>query len=130
MTSPFECVNINEPSGENLEEVGVYYIEVPPVPIQNTVVKLNCAENTWRAAAWEDRSSPTLQNTLSGVFFFLFFRGQLPGKIRTRPANQIKDLGRVPRNLVTRFARNMVVADTLEYTFECTLFFVLSLKNK
>ena len=70
MTSPFLCVNINEPSGENLEAVGVYYIEVPPVPIPNTVVKLNCAENTWRAAAWEDRSSPTLQNTLSGVFFF------------------------------------------------------------
>ena len=40
--------------------VGVYTIEVPPVPIPNTVVKLNCAENTWRAAAWEDRSSPTL----------------------------------------------------------------------
>ena len=40
-------------------KVGVYNIEVPPVPIPNTVVKLNRAENTWRVAAWEDRSSPT-----------------------------------------------------------------------
>ena len=38
--------------------VGVYNIEVPPVPIPNTVVKLNRAENTWWAAAREDRSSP------------------------------------------------------------------------
>ena len=39
--------------------VGVYYAEGPPVPIPNTVVKLTRAENTWRAAAWEDRSMPT-----------------------------------------------------------------------
>ena len=39
--------------------VGVYNIEVPPVPIPNTVVKLNCAENTWRAAAREDKATPT-----------------------------------------------------------------------
>ena len=39
--------------------VGVYNIEVPPVPIPNTVVKLNRAENTWWVAAREDRSSPT-----------------------------------------------------------------------
>ncbi len=49
--------------------VGVYNIEVPPVPIPNTVVKLNRAENTWRVAAWEDRSSPT--------FFFI---GEYPGE--------------------------------------------------
>ena len=41
------------------KEVGVHYDEVPPVPIPNTAVKLICAENTWREAAWEDRSSPT-----------------------------------------------------------------------
>ena len=35
--------------------VGVYYNEGPPVPIPNTVVKLIRAENTWRAAAWENR---------------------------------------------------------------------------
>ena len=39
--------------------VGVYSIEVPPVPIPNTVVKLIRAENTWREAAWKDRSVPT-----------------------------------------------------------------------
>ena len=41
------------------KRVGVYYDEVPPVPIPNTVVKLICAEDTWREAAWENRSSPT-----------------------------------------------------------------------
>ena len=41
------------------KKVGVHYDEVPPVPIPNTAVKLTCAENTWREAAWEDRSSPT-----------------------------------------------------------------------
>ena len=35
--------------------VGVYYNEGPPVPIPNTVVKLICAEDTWRVAAWENR---------------------------------------------------------------------------
>ena len=39
--------------------VGVYYEEGPPVPIPNTVVKLFCAENTWREAARENRSMPT-----------------------------------------------------------------------
>ena len=35
--------------------VGVDGGEGPPVPIPNTVVKLIYVENTWRAAAWEDR---------------------------------------------------------------------------
>ena len=35
--------------------VGVFYAEGPPVPIPNTVVKLTRADNTWRAAAWEDK---------------------------------------------------------------------------
>ena len=39
--------------------VGVYDIEGPPVPIPNTVVKLNRADNTWWATAREDRSTPT-----------------------------------------------------------------------
>ena len=37
---------------------GVYYGEVPPVPIPNTEVKLTCAEDTWREAARKNRSSP------------------------------------------------------------------------
>ena len=39
---------------------GVYYAEVPPVPIPNTVVKLSSADDTWREAAWENRSMPAL----------------------------------------------------------------------
>ena len=35
--------------------VGVDCGEGPPVPIPNTEVKLTCADNTWRATAWEDR---------------------------------------------------------------------------
>ena len=42
--------------------VGVDYGEGPPVPISNTVVKLNSAENTWLEAAREDRSTPTFFN--------------------------------------------------------------------
>ena len=38
--------------------VGVYYSEDPPVPIPNTVVKLVCAEDTWRAASRKNRSMP------------------------------------------------------------------------
>ena len=37
---------------------GVNGDEEPPVPIPNTEVKLICADNTWRATAWEDRSMP------------------------------------------------------------------------
>ena len=35
--------------------VGIDCREGPPVPIPNTEVKLTCADNTWRATAWEDR---------------------------------------------------------------------------
>ena len=38
-----------------IDAVGVNNGEGPPVPIPNTEVKLTCAENTWRAAAWEDK---------------------------------------------------------------------------
>ena len=30
-------------------------VEDPPVPIPNTEVKLDCAENTWLETTWEDR---------------------------------------------------------------------------
>ena len=36
-------------------KVGVDCGEGPPVPIPNTEVKLTCAEDTWRAAAWENK---------------------------------------------------------------------------
>ena len=41
-------------------EVGVGNAQGPPVPIPNTEVKLCSAENTWREAARENRSTPTL----------------------------------------------------------------------
>ena len=39
--------------------VGVDDVEGPPVPIPNTEVKLNGAEDTWLATAWENRKTPT-----------------------------------------------------------------------
>ena len=49
---------------------GVYDAEVPPVPIPNTVVKLSSAEDTWRAAARENRTMPSQKDhSLSGLFF-------------------------------------------------------------
>ena len=56
--------------------VGVDDIEGPPVPIPNTVVKLNRAENTWAVAPREDRKTPTQAATaqkggcfsLTGIF--------------------------------------------------------------
>ena len=47
-------------SGLKVQIVGVFSDEGPPVPIPNTVVKLNSAENTWLESAREDRSTPTL----------------------------------------------------------------------
>ena len=40
-------------------KVGVDCGEGPPVPIPNTEVKLTCAEDTWREAAWENKQMPT-----------------------------------------------------------------------
>ena len=37
------------------KKVGVDCGEGPPVPIPNTEVKLACAEDTWREAAWENK---------------------------------------------------------------------------
>ena len=80
MTNGSPCDNIFKHSGRTRVTVGVYSIEVPPVPIPNTVVKLNCAENTWRAAAREDRSSPTQRSTRQcALFFYSGARGQGPG---------------------------------------------------
>ena len=52
--------------------VGVYDIEGPPVPIPNTVVKLNRAENTWWVTAREDRSLPTLTKSSHPIGWLLF----------------------------------------------------------
>ena len=54
-------------------------MRVPPVPIPNTEVKPHRAESTWRATAWEDRSSPgffmpALLLYSAGVFLVLVGR--------------------------------------------------------
>ena len=53
---------------------GDYSEEDPPVPISNTVVKLLSADDTWRAAAWESRTSPVLSESSSEKDCFLLFR--------------------------------------------------------
>ena len=49
--------------GEASRFFGDYSEKVTPVPIPNTVVKLLCADNTWRATAREHKSSPELRKT-------------------------------------------------------------------
>ena len=44
--------------------VGVDCYEVPPVPIPNTEVKLVYVENTWLVTTREDRTMPTLKETV------------------------------------------------------------------
>ena len=53
---------------------GGYCTEAPPVSIPNTAVKLSCAEDTWREAAWENRALPALERivTSSPLFFPLY----------------------------------------------------------
>ena len=53
---------------------GDYSEEDPPVPISNTVVKLFSADDTWRAAAWESRTSPVISESSSEKDCFLRFR--------------------------------------------------------
>ena len=36
-------------------EVGIDWLEGPPVPIPNTEVKLKFVDDTWRVTAWENR---------------------------------------------------------------------------
>ena len=54
-------------------KAGTNGVEDPPVPIPNTEVKLNSAENTWRDTAREHRSAPASEkdrNSPEGEFFF------------------------------------------------------------
>ena len=47
-------------SRDGAKSVGAYGIEGTPVPIPNTVVKLNSVEDTWMATSRENRTVPTL----------------------------------------------------------------------
>ena len=50
-----------EKSGDNSKED-------TPVPIPNTEVKLFSAEDTWRAASWQNRTSPVFYLLESGIY--------------------------------------------------------------
>ena len=50
---------------QTLNHTGGYYLEATPVPIPNTEVKLNGADNTWLATAWEDRLLPVLYSSIA-----------------------------------------------------------------
>ena len=66
----------DEPSRKaSFDEIGGYSEKVTPVPIPNTVVKLLCAENTWRATSREHKSPPvpSLENReICSLKIFLF----------------------------------------------------------
>ena len=53
------CDDIQCGEEPHTRRVGVDDVEGPPVPIPNTEVKLNGAEDTWLATAWENRKTPT-----------------------------------------------------------------------
>ena len=53
-------------------EVSAFNVEGPPVPIPNTEVKLNCAENTWLATARKNRSVLTQKPMVLYHRFFYF----------------------------------------------------------
>ena len=61
---------------QGFSQVGVYYNEGPPVPIPNTVVKLFSAENTWRAAARENRSTLTSKASCFRKVLFLLIESR------------------------------------------------------
>ena len=59
---------------------GDYSNEATPVPIPNTAVKLICADDTWRAAARENRSSPAFfMRPYGQAVKTLPFHGSNPG---------------------------------------------------
>ena len=53
--------------GTDLNIVGVFNGEGPPVPIPNTEVKLTSADNTWLETAREDRAMPG--QTVEGLIY-------------------------------------------------------------
>ena len=68
---------------------GVYYAEVPPVPIPNTEVKLSSAEDTWREAAWKNRSSPAQKAVHLLMYgFFTVYKTIFRGIMAVRKKNR------------------------------------------
>ena len=68
-----DIINEHSDGGHNkFSAVGVDGVEGPPVPIPNTVVKLNRADNTRRAASRKDRAMPTQANNHSIEWLFFY----------------------------------------------------------
>ena len=78
---------------------GDYSEEDPPVPISNTVVKLLSADDTWRAAAWESRTSPVIN-------FFMWLHGQA---VKTPPFHG-GNPGSIPGGVTIFFYLNWICA--------------------
>ena len=58
-TLPRVTIQLSIAELKELNTVGAFNGEGPPVPIPNTEVKLTCADNTCLETDWEDRSTPT-----------------------------------------------------------------------
>ena len=56
------------------EKVGVDDVEGPPVPMPNTEVKLDSAEDTWMVTSWENRKMPTFKKPPNRVVFFCRYK--------------------------------------------------------
>ena len=101
--------------------VGVDDVEGPPVPIPNTVVKLNSAENTWLEAARENRSTPTLFlfNHPRGWLFFCkflsFFEKTFEKNEKTAVITAVLLLCRHRLIFPGRFQPSIVSTDELNY---------------
>ena len=66
------CVIITE-SSERRQKVGVDDVEGPPVPMPNTEVKLDSAEDTWMVTSRENRKMPTSDKTAAKLGFAAVF---------------------------------------------------------
>ena len=61
-------------SDDGVNKVGIVNVGGTPVPIPNTEVKLNSAENTWTAASREDRKLPTSKRRILFGIRFCFLK--------------------------------------------------------
>ena len=94
------------------EIVGVNGDEGTPVPIPNTVVKLVYGDNTWLATAREDNSTPTPADRRSARY------SSIAQLVEHAAVNR-----RVVGSSPTWGAKNT------EYTFVCSVFFILSMDS-
>ena len=70
--------------------VGVDDVEGPPVPMPNTEVKLNGAEDTWMVTSRKNRKMPTYKSShpIGWLFFVLIFPVSKSIIIRKKPSDK------------------------------------------